>query len=135
MTETEIGSETDPEIDGEDRAAWARPYAWTAGRTQPRVELAVEAQVRATPRARSLPAQRANPGWTITQLCRQPRSIAEIAAHLPAPLGVARVLVADLLHDGLVTIDATLSDVTGDTAEADERRELIERVLHGLRNQ
>jgi hypothetical protein len=57
--------------------------------------------------------------------------VAEIAAHLAVPLGVARVLVADLLDEGLVTVQATLSD----DASTDERRELIERVLSGLRAQ
>jgi len=64
----------------------------------------------------------------VGELCRQPRSVAEIAAHLSVPLGVARVLVADLLDDGLVTVQATLADDAG----IDERRELIERVLSGL---
>ena len=47
------------------------------------------------------------------------------------PLGVARVLVADLLDEGLVVVEATLSDDAG----TDERRQLIERVLSGLRAQ
>jgi hypothetical protein len=112
-------------------AALARPYAWTGGRTQPTVELAVEARVRTTPRGHALPMKLASADWTVTQLCREPRSVAEVAAHLEVPLGVARVLVADLLDEGLVVVEATLTDDTGD----DERRRLIERVLSGLRAQ
>lgn len=112
-------------------AALARPYSWTEGRTQPAVELAVEARVRTTPRGRALPQQRASALWTVTQLCLRPRSVAELAAHLSVPLGVARVLVADLLGDGLVEVEATLTADTG----IDERRQLIERVLSGLRAQ
>ncbi|MCJ0907535.1 DUF742 domain-containing protein, partial [Rhodococcus sp. ARC_M6] len=56
-------------------------------------------------------------------------SIAEIAAHLAVPIGVARVLVADLVVAGALEVQATLrSDAT-----SVERRELIERTLSGLR--
>jgi hypothetical protein len=116
---------------GPERAALARPYSWTDGRTQPSVELAVEARVATTPAGRALPEQLASAQWTVTRLCAEPRSVAEIAAHLSVPLGVARVLVADLLDDGLVVVEATLTDDAG----VDERRQLIERVLSGLRAQ
>ncbi|HEX2132050.1 MAG TPA: DUF742 domain-containing protein [Actinophytocola sp.] len=109
--------------------ALARPYSWTEGRTEPSVDLAVEARVRTTARGAALPQRRASAQWTVTQLCFQPRSVAEIAAHLGVPLGVARVLVADLLADDLVSVQATLTH----DADADERRGLIERVLSGLR--
>jgi hypothetical protein len=117
------------EPDDGDFAALARPYSWTEGRTQPSVELAVEARVRATPRGRRLPQRPTDAMWTVTELCARPSSVAEIAAHLSVPLGVARVLVADLLEEGLVVVEATLSDDAG----TDERRQLIERVLSGLR--
>jgi len=112
-------------------AALARPYAWTGGRTQPTVELAVEARVHTTPLGHALPMRLASATWTVTHLCHEPRSVAEIAAHLEVPLGVARVLVADLLDEGMVVVEATLTDDTGD----EERRRLIERVLSGLRAQ
>ncbi len=114
---------------GSGRAALARPYSWTEGRTRPSVELAVEARVRTTNRALAMPQRRVSAMWTVTRLCHQPRSVAEIAAHLAVPLGVARVLVADMLGDGLVAVEATLTADAG----ADERRRLIERVLSGLR--
>jgi Protein of unknown function (DUF742) len=113
------------------RSALARPYSWTEGRTQPAVEIAIEAQVQATPDGLAIPEQRINPLWTVIQLCAEPRSVAEIAALMPVPLGVARVLVADLLNEGLVVVQATL----GEETSVDERRELIERVLSGLRAQ
>lgn len=117
--------------DDGDGPALARPYSWTEGRTEPSVELAVEARVQTTAKGAALPQRRASALWTVTQLCFQPRSVAEIAAHLAVPLGVARVLVADLLSEDLVFVQATLTHDTG----ADERRELIERVLSGLRAQ
>jgi uncharacterized protein DUF742 len=145
-TATEIGPDTTPETGAEvaagvetepptgttalaGRPALARPYAWTEGRTRPSIELAIEARVRTTAHGRSMPARRADPLWTVMQLCTRPRSVAEIAALLPVPLGVARVLVADLLGAGLVVVEATLRADAG----TDERRRLIERVLSGLR--
>ena len=112
-----------------DGPALARPYSWTEGRTEPSVELAVEARVQTTAHGAAMPQRRASAQWTVAQLCIQPRSVAEIAAHLGVPLGVARVLVADLLSEDLVFVQATLTEDAG----ADERRELIERVLSGLR--
>ena len=111
------------------RAALARPYSWTEGRTEPVVELAVEAQVRTTPDGLAAQLPLTSPLWTVVRQCAEPCSVAELAAHLSVPLGVAKVLVADLVADGLVEVAATLTD----DASVDERRELIERVLSGLR--
>lgn len=107
----------------------ARPYAWTEGRTRPSVELAIEALVETTPQGRTVPFNRANPQSMVTQLCLQPRSLAEVAAYLTVPLQVVRVLVADLLGSGQVVVRDTLSD----NASYDERHDLLERVLSGLR--
>ena len=113
------------------RAALARPYSWTEGRTEPGYELAIEAQVQTTTAGAAAQFPPTSPLWMVVRLCVEPCSIAELAAHLSLPLCVAKVLVADLLADGLVDVAATLS---GD-ASLDERRELIERVLSGLRAQ
>jgi hypothetical protein len=95
------------------------------------VEIAVEAQVQATQEGLVTPLPRVSPLWTAIRLCVEPSSVAELAAHMAVPLGVARVLVADLLDDGMVTVQDTLDE----DATVDERRELIERVLSGLRAQ
>lgn len=106
-----------------------RPYSLTSGRTSPAVELALEALIQVLPgtddRARDLD----NINATIVALCRESPSVAEIAARVGVPIGVARVLVADLVEAGHVRILATLKDDLSDA----ERRELIERVLSGLR--
>ena len=107
----------------------ARPYSWTGGRTQPAVELAVEALVQTTAEGTGVPYNPANPLSVVTHLCLQPRSIAEIAAHMSLPLQVARVLVGDLLNARLVIVRDTLSE----HATWDERHDLLERVLSGLR--
>jgi hypothetical protein len=48
---------------------------------------------------------------------------------LHIPLGVARVLLGDLISAGHLKTRATISENT----TTDERRELIERTLSGLR--
>ena len=109
--------------------ALARPYSWTDGRTEPTVDIAIEARVVTTRAGRDMTPRLTSALWTVTQLCFQPRSVAEIAAYLAVPLGVAKVLVADLVAEGLVNVEATLAHDADDA----ERRELIERVLSGLR--
>jgi hypothetical protein len=55
-------------------------------------------------------------------------SLAEIASHIRVPLGVARVLVADMAMEGMLTLHET------NVSEGyEERMELLERVLSGLR--
>jgi hypothetical protein len=109
-----------------ERSSLVRMYAVTGGRTTPRTELAMEALVSSATSAQ-LGATYAREYRAISELCRQVRSVAEISALLSVPLGVARVLVADMEADGLVKVyqpqlEAGLPD-----------RGLLERVLSGLR--
>jgi hypothetical protein len=63
----------------------------------------------------------------ILQFCLDWRSVAEISAVLRIPLGVARILVADMSADGLVRIHQR------DDSEGRPDMNLLERVLSGLR--
>jgi hypothetical protein len=104
-----------------------RPYTVTGGRTQPRYKLALEALVTATvyePRDLSVLAPECQ---AILQFCLDWRSVAEISAVLRMPLGVARILVADMSADGLVRIHQR------DDSEGRPDLNLLERVLSGLR--
>ena len=104
-----------------------RPYTVTGGRTQPRYKLAMEALVTATvyePRDLSVLAPECQ---AILQFCLDWRSVAEISAVLRIPLGVARILVADMSADGLVRIHQR------DDSEGRPDMNLLERVLSGLR--
>ncbi|HEX7658371.1 MAG TPA: DUF742 domain-containing protein [Pseudonocardiaceae bacterium] len=111
------------------RASLARPYSWTEGRTRPAIELPIEALVRTTPEGNAQPFNRSDARSTLIQLCLRPHSTAEVAVELGVPLGVARVLIADLVDSGFVTVLDTL----GEHSTWDERHDLIERVLSGLR--
>ena len=113
-----------------DEASLVRPYTLTAGRTASRVDLPLEAPI--STRATPAPA----PRWPgndvrakILELGDDGPSVAEIAARLSLPLGVARVLIGDLVTQGYLRVHATLAT----SATIDERRELIGRTLRGLR--
>ncbi len=63
-----------------------------------------------------------------TLLQDQPLSLAELAAYCRLPLGVCRVLVADMITDNLLMLHEPFDDVS----ELDHI-DLLERVLVGLR--
>ncbi|KUJ64598.1 hypothetical protein ACZ90_58755 [Streptomyces albus subsp. albus] len=106
-----------------------RPYAMTGGRTRPRYQLAIEALVHTTAETSQLQGQLPE-HQRICLLCREIKSVAEISALLAIPLGVARILVADLAEAGLVAIHQPGGD---ETAGGQPDVTLLERVLSGLR--
>ncbi|ABL05134.1 conserved hypothetical protein [Mycobacterium ulcerans Agy99] len=65
----------------------------------------------------------------IVQLCLTSPSVAEISARLDLPVGVARVLVGDLVTSDYLRVHATLTE----RSTRDERHELIGRTLRGLK--
>ncbi|MGP3972553.1 DUF742 domain-containing protein [Streptomyces sp. 8N114] len=107
-----------------------RPYAMTGGRTRPRYQLAIEALVHTTAETSQLQGQLPE-HQRICRLCYEIKSVAEISALLTIPLGVARILVADLAEAGLVAIHQPGGDET--TADGQPDVTLLERVLSGLR--
>lgn len=116
-----MGNDEDTEVLEE--GSFMRPYLLTGGRTRSEAgELAVEAMV-AVSAGSTPPADRDLAA--IYSLCQTPNSIAEISAKCSMPLGVARVLVADLWGEGtLEVLETTRSD---DIA-------IVRRLLDGIRN-
>ncbi|CAM5366905.1 DUF742 domain-containing protein [Streptomyces fumanus] len=106
-----------------------RPYAMTGGRTRPRYQLAIEALVHTTAQPHQMQGQLPE-HQRICNLCREIKSVAEISALLTIPLGVARILVADLAEAGLVAIHQPGGD---ESAGGQPDVTLLERVLSGLR--
>lgn len=106
-----------------------RPYTLTRGRTQPTREIAIEAILVTTPRGCQEAAFAGRDKQMIATLCdRRALSLAEIASYMRVPLGVARVLVADMVTEGMLTLHKT---TVNDGYE--DRTELLKRVLSGLR--
>jgi hypothetical protein len=108
-------------------ARFVRPYTITSGRTEGTVYLPLEATLR---------RQDEDPAGTglssgalqVLDAC-DTRSVAEVSALVSMPIGVVRVLVSDLMEQGLVQVQATITE----RSSKDERIELIERTLRGLR--
>ncbi len=110
------------------KARLVRPYTLTAGRTGTDVDLPLEAPVQTLQAglARRWPPN--DMRGRIIQLCVSSPSVAEISARLDLPVGVARVLVGDLVTSDYLRVHRTLTD----RSSRDERHELIGRTLRGL---
>lgn len=128
-TETASHSGQPPIDDDADdqQAAYIRPYAWTGGRTRSNQGLELETLVSVSEMFRPDRLLRTE-HHTIAEICKHPRSVAEIGALLAVPLGVAKVLVSDMAELGLLTVHDTVSD-----SSSSSHFLLMERVLSGLR--
>ena len=114
----------------EDAGRVVPAYALTRGRTRSVGEdLPLETPVTATflglERCPTLQMEHR----AIVELCIRPASVAEIAAHIGVPVGVARVIVSDLANNNLLTMHLSTA------AASDERPSpaILERLLDGLR--
>lgn len=96
-----------------------RPYVLTGGRTRAGVHLEVETLVSAGPYS-------AGDHQHVVELCRRPVSVAEVAALMDVPIGVARVVVGDLAGQGALVVHAAGVQDVPELA-------FLERVLTGLR--
>lgn len=103
-----------------------RPYLLTAGRAQPvDLTLEIEAQVSATEQGTASRGRLTFEHRDIVELCREAKSVAEIAALLHLHIGVARVLVADLAAHGYVVVARPWGARGQDL-------DMIERIIRGL---
>lgn len=103
-----------------------RAYALTQGRTHATTDLALESLVFATDGITTTalgPEHR-----RIVENCATPRSLVDVAASLALPLGVVRVLIADLLDTGYLQQPAP----TRSAIPAHQDLELLEEVLDGI---
>jgi uncharacterized protein DUF742 len=113
-------------------ASAARPYTWTRGRTSPVLDLAMETLVSTTAHGHDMAVLACPEHRAVAELCGDPRSVAEVAALLSLPLGVARVLLADMADIGLVVVHRNRPGEEGSCADRPDMV-LMERVLSGLR--
>jgi hypothetical protein len=95
----------------------------TGGRTQPvRDGLRIETPLCAVPAALSAPLR--FEARRIVELCQAPTSIVDLSSALGVPMGVVRVIVADLVTEGFVLV----ADAPGELSVA-----LIERIRDRVR--
>ncbi len=105
---------------------FVRPYAITGGRTRAQHSFPLEALVLTTVQGEKNDLAPTPAARTICRLCRSARSVAEVAALLNVPLGVARVLVGDLLESGLIMVHDNSTAGGPDNG-------VLEKVLSGLK--
>jgi hypothetical protein len=100
-----------------------RPFVITGGRTRPTVDLRIETQLVTIDEPDEVAVR--DERHAVLHLCRTPQSLAEVSARLGLALGVARILVGDLVSDGKLKAHEAGAAQTGDS-------ELLSRVLERL---
>ena len=118
-------TDVDPE-ELEESGRLIRPYAITGGRTGTENGISLEAQVQASTRAADLVGTYRWEAARLISLVEAPMALVEISARLDVPIGVARVLVADLVEDGALVVHVPQTTQSFSS--------LLERVLDGVRN-
>jgi hypothetical protein len=113
--------------DDDETGRLIRPYAMTGGRTGTEGDsIGLEAQIQASTRASThLGAYRWEAARLI-ELVQTPTALVEVAARLEIPIGVTRVLVADLVRDGAVVVHIP--------RRPQSFTSLLEKVLDGVRS-
>ncbi len=125
MTAAEPGP--DPAASSQHRHL-VRPYMLTRGRTSTAFGVfELHAPVLALITPDQLDKKATPEDRRIVDLCQTPMSVAELSARLGTPVGVARVLVGDLVAAHMVQVRQTT-----DAAEHRDVR-LLERLLEGIR--
>lgn len=121
--------EPEPEpMSAEPGSSAVRPYAWTGGRTRSGYHLEIETLVSTSAKGLEHLDMLQYEHRSVAELCEHARSVAEVAALLAVPLGVAKVLLGDMAGLGLVAVHQTVSG----NGEAPDLA-VMERVLSGLR--
>lgn len=106
-----------------------RPYALTRGRTRHSGEaFDLVATVTATRGRAAALSVLAPEHSSVLRAARLPTTVVDIASDVDLPLGVVRILLADLRELGLVTIQAPVS-----MRARQVDRNTLREVLHGLR--
>jgi len=108
-----------------------RPYAVTGGRTDPAGGTVLDL-ISVISAADPLPALIGSAGLgpehrALIRLCRRPVTVADVAADITLPLGVVRVLLADLIEQGMITV------LPQPASRPRARTDLLKEVLDGLR--
>ncbi|GGN41698.1 hypothetical protein FHR83_003020 [Actinoplanes campanulatus] len=108
---------------GMDEDPVIRPFMLTGGRTEPLQDgIRIETLLHAAPAALSAPLRFES--RRIVELAQAPMSVADLSVALRAPLGVVRVIVADLITQGYLSVE----DQSGELSTS-----LIERIRDRVR--
>lgn len=109
-----------------------RPYALTGGRTDPAggaVLDLISVVVASGPPPTAAGSRRLGPEHRkLIGLCQEPMTVADAAADIALPLGVVRVLLADLIQQKLITVQPRRA------VRPQASPDLLREVLDGLRS-
>ena len=115
--DTEEGARVSPLI---------RPYAMTGGRTTSSSDISLESQIQTSTRLNGDATKHRWEEAKILRLAERPMALVEIAARAEIPIGVARVVISDLVEAGAINVQRN-APVTSYTS-------LLEKVLDGIRD-
>ena len=115
------------EDDGEVALTGVRAYTMTGGRAHAAVHLEFETMLQTTAAGReALTAMKFERADILTLGRNEPLSVAELSARLHVPIGVVRVVAADLLAEGMLEAFQPSANVADDVL-------LITRLIAGVR--
>ncbi|MCB0957575.1 MAG: DUF742 domain-containing protein [Ilumatobacteraceae bacterium] len=115
------------EDDGEMALSGVRAYTMTGGRAHAAVHLEFETMLQTTAAGReALTAMKFERADILTLGRNEPLSVAELSARLHVPIGVVRVVAADLLSEGMLEAFQPSANVADDVL-------LITRLIAGVR--
>lgn len=110
-----------------------RPYTMTGGRSGVGLPtIALEALVAVTPAGMRMRGRFRWEPAEIIALTRKETAIVELAAMLEVPVGVIRVLAADLRDQGAITITDPVTETVSESGD-NEYADLLHKVLDGIR--
>ncbi|MCB9379062.1 MAG: DUF742 domain-containing protein [Acidimicrobiaceae bacterium] len=115
------------EDDGEVALTGVRAYTMTGGRAHAAVHLEFETMLQTTAAGReALTAMKFERADILALARNEPLSVAELSARLHVPIGVVRVVAADLLAEGMLEAFQPSANVADDVL-------LITRLIAGVR--
>lgn len=117
-----------PDVDPTDPVVMGvRAFAITRGRSQTAVHLEFETMLQATVAgSTAVQSQRFERREILRRCSTEPLSVAELSAHLRVPIGVVRVVAADLMVEGLLQAHQPSEHVADDVM-------LLSRLIAGVR--
>ena len=116
-----------PEFSGAGRLI--RPYLMTGGRTEVDEDIRLETQLQTTTRGHRRVDEFRWEARRILELAERPMALVEISARADLPLGVTRVVVSDLIKDGVLAAQRPIEMILNRSNTS-----LLEKVLNGVRN-
>ncbi|RST12480.1 DUF742 domain-containing protein [Streptomyces sp. WAC05374] len=109
-----------------------RLYTLTGGRTRSAPDTPFDLVTLVVAESEPVPGMQSEHA-AILRMCRRPTAVVEVAAELALPVGIVRILLADLLGTGRISARHPRSAGHGSAYHLPDP-DILEQVLVGLRN-